>query len=227
MSTPISLQKIIRKKFRARSKSSENFKQLVEDGVENFESSVYAEVGASPGDHILTDVSDCNGLDIETWSNSIAYKNNGAYYKLGPAQALREDIKTKVEKDTKNTIQESYENLNAYMVRCLTNEFPEESPRALLRDPQTGFQRNASDFRWAGDVAGQIAVGRNKHIIMKLTRNILGNASAFVDYFTPIKNNIVIKFIPSRKLIEGQEIYVDVKGNKIIPKDNFKEEGVL
>jgi hypothetical protein len=228
MSTPFSIKKIARKKYKAIVKSKPDIARIVQAAKTDFNESHYAEIGDSPLDHILTFNADTNCLDMELWKSGLVYRSPGQKaFSLGPATPFREDTKTKLPVDIKNNIQNSYENLNAYIVRCLPEEHTEGSPKLVARDPDSGLSFTPHDFRWAGDVAGLIAIGRNKNSAMQLIRNTLKGAAKFISYLFPTVTNESVSYAINNIVVEGKNIAVDIKGNKINTVDTEREEGVL
>lgn len=228
MSTPLSLTRIVRERFLAREKSDENFSTNVRNKVEGIDTSIYGEVGSAPGSIVLGHTADTAGLDLEEWGFNSTYKYKGEQYFLGPAQALRGDSRHKLNAQTLNLIDSSYQKLNANFVRCLPNEFPTDFSQSLVRDPETGMTITPHDFRFAGDVAGTIAIGRMKNIYRGIVERVFGPIlSKFITYLAAPKPNTRIKPIVKKVNIEGTSVFVDVKGDKIVVTDNTLESRVL
>lgn len=223
MTTPISIIGSARKRFRALVKSQENIKAAVRDALDSFDSGPYADVG-NAGETFLSKTPDTQDLDIEMWNMNVNYlAPGGNTYSLGPAEIFREDIKYKLDSALKTEQQSSYEDLNGYIVRCFPSETREGEPRAVAREPDTGLQISAADFRWMGDVSGLVSLGRAKNKSMQLMRDVLKVALNFVGFIAPVKPDAPITFTPIEKNIEGYDIQVDIKGNKIVKVDTTKE----
>lgn len=228
MSTPLSLTKIVRERFLAREKSDEVFSTNVRRRVESIDTSIYGEVGSAPGSMILGHTPDTTGLDMEEWGFNSTYKYDGNQFSLGPASALRGDTRHKLNEQTLNLIDSSYRKLNSNFVRCLPNEFPEDFSQSLIRDPGTGMSISAHDFRFTGDVAGTMIIGRMKNIYRGIVENVFGSTlTKFITYLAAPKSTTRVKPIVKNVQVEGVEIPVDVKGDKIVVTDNTLESRVL
>lgn len=228
MSTPLSIQKIVREKYLAEEKSDEVLSANVRGKTVAFNSSVYGQIGCAPGSIVLGYTPDTASLDIEEWGVNTTYKFGDNFYKLGEAKMLRGDSRHKLKTQTLEVIDTAYQRINAGFARCIPNEHPDGFPRVIIRMPDTGMSISAHDFRFAGDVAGTMIFGRLKSVYRRIIDTVLGpSLSKWIPYLAPQKSTTIIINPKNKTVIDGITIDVDIKGNKVVLKDDTVDKDVL
>lgn len=218
------VRKKLRKKILAKSKSNQQIQEMLENDIGDNLQHLLSVLSDTIGSSILGHTPDNSSLDVEMWSTGLLRTDSTSSIAYGPSQAIREDLKHKLNENNLNDIQGSYEKLNSFMVRCMPNETGEKEEdgikqqreRSLVRSPETGMPVNgAHDFRFAGDLSTFLTIGRAKIMVREELERILGDNIELIEYLFPFKLIPQILNTPITIMIDGKEVTLDIKGNII------------
>jgi hypothetical protein len=190
---------------------------LVDDGIKDLE--FFESVSENIGSTYLLHTKDTQTLSLEDWPKSKAF-------------SVRSLLEFKMDPKAYEGINNAYDKLNVAMTNNISTEFfyerSDSSDPAVLAADLAGAQRdvninnalskvlNSNDFHIAGDYTFyDTHLSGLESALMAALTSFMGDAAKLINWLYPV-NNIDTACIDGPTIsVEGNEVSVDLKGNKV------------